>query len=268
VRKAAGMRGTNISILISAVALLVALPVASQAQFTPNAANNDTQLADHASAQTEVPPVSLLAAERVGDQFMDQGRYHAALDVYSGVPSPSAKLWARMGIAYQFLFSFDGAVRCYKQALKLEPNNARNLNNLATVLDQQGKHREAERLYRKAITLAPNSATYIKNLGTNLLAQHEFQKGSEEYKRALALDPHVLDSQSNPAMILPKAENAETNYARARSCAEARATECAVTYLRKALQEDSATRSRVTKDREFEAVLNDPALQQLLSEQK
>jgi len=268
VRNTASMRGLHSSILISALALLVALQVASPAQSIPNTRNNGTLLTDQSSPQTEVPSVSLLAAERVGDLFMAQGRYQAALEVYSGVPSPSAKLWARMGNAYQFLFSFDGAVHCYRQALKLEPNNARTLNNLATVLDQQGKHRDAERLYRKAINLAPDSAIYIKNLATNLLAQHEFQKGSEEYMKALALDPHVLDSQSNPAMILPKAENAETNYARARSCAEAGATECAVAYLRKALQEDSATRRRVAKDREFEAVLNDPALKQLLSEQK
>jgi len=108
----------------------------------------------------------------------------------------------------------------------------------------------------------------MKNLGTNLLAQHEFQKGSEEYKKALALDPHVMDDRKNPAMILPKAENDETNYARARSCAEAGAIECAVAYLRKALQEGSATRSRIASDKEFEAVLTNPAIQLLLSEQK
>lgn len=46
---------------------------------------------------------TLLAAERVGNQFMAQGRYQAALEVYSGVPPPTAKLWTRMGVAYQFL---------------------------------------------------------------------------------------------------------------------------------------------------------------------
>ncbi|HEX4758470.1 MAG TPA: tetratricopeptide repeat protein [Terracidiphilus sp.] len=210
----------------------------------------------------------MLAAEQLGDQFMVQHRFQAALEIYSGVPSPSPKLWARMGVAYQMLFSFDRAVQCYKQALKLEPNNPRDMNDLATVLDQQGKHREAEQFYRKAIILAPDSAIYLKNLGTNLLAQHESQKGSEAYKKALTLDPNVLDNYSNPVMILPRAENAETNYARARSCAEAGLTECAVTYLRKALQEGSATRKRVAADREFEAMLDDPALQQLLSDQK
>lgn len=69
-------------------------------------------------------------------------------------------------------------------------------------------------------------------------------------------------------MILSKGENGETNFARARICAETGATECAVAYLRKALQEGSATRSRIASDKEFAAVLKDPALQQLLSEQK
>lgn len=262
------MRSLNSAIYRLAVALFVALPIASQAQFTPNPSTKHTLPPNRESALAEAPSISLLMAERTGDQLMAQGRYQAALDVYSAVPSPSAKLWARMGISYQFLFSFDGAVRCYKQALRLDPNNPRTINNLATVLDQQGKHQEAERLYRKAIELAPDSATYVKNLGTNLFAQHEFQRGSEEYRKALSLDPHVMDDHKNPAMILPKPENGESNYARARSCAEAGAIECAVTYLRKALQEGSATRSRIATDKEFEAVLTDPAVQQLLSEQK
>ena len=199
---------------------------------------------------------------------MAQRRYQAALEVYSRVQSPSAKLWARMGIAYQMLFGLDNAVLCYKEALRLEPDNPRDLNDLATALDLLGEHRQAESLYRRAISLAPDSAIYFKNLGTNLLAQNELQRGSEAYRQALALDPHVLDNHSDPAMILPPAENAETNYARARSCAQAGINDCALAYLRKALQEGSATAGRVAADNAFEALRNDPDLQQLVSKQK
>jgi len=268
VRNTAVMRCLNSSILHSALALLVALPVASQAQFTPNTKSGANQFAGSSPETVKALSMPLLVAERLGDQYMSQRRFHAALEAYAAVPSPTAKLWARMGVAYQMLFSFDSAVHCYKQALKLEPDNPRNMNNLATVFDQQGKHREAEQLYRKAIALTPDSPIYLKNLGTNLVAQHDPQKGSAEYQKALALDPHVLDNHSDPAMILPKAENADTNYARARSCAAAGATECAISYLRKALLEGSATRNKVAADRGFDAMLNDPALQQLLSEQK
>ena len=262
------MRGSNSWILLPALALLVAPPVASQNQLTPNPANRTNQPAISASAPAGVRPISLLAAEQLGDQFMAQRRYQAALEVYSRVRSPSAKLWVRMGIAYQLLFGLDSAVRCYKEAIKLEPDNPRDLNDLATALDQLGEHGQAELLYRKAISLAPDSAIYRKNLGTNLLAQSEFQEGSEVYRQALALDQHVLDNHSDPAMILPPAENAETNYARARSCAQAGITDCALAYLRKALQEGSATSGRVAADNAFEFLRNNPALLQLVSEQK
>ncbi len=199
---------------------------------------------------------------------MEQGHYSAALELFSRVQTPTAKLWARIGNAYQLLFSFDKAVSSYQKSLRLEPDNPRVMNNLAAALDQQGYHREAERLYRKAIDLKPDSATYLRNLGTNLLAQHKFQEGSDAYAKALALDPHILDNRSSAAMILSPATNAEINYARARSCAEAGMTECAISYLRKAIHEGAATRSRVTSDSEFEALLNDPEFQQLLSEQR
>jgi tetratricopeptide (TPR) repeat protein len=262
------MRGSNCLILLSALVVLVALPVASQSQLSPNPANRTSDPSAPALAAAAPPPISLLAAEQLGDQLMAQRRYHAALEVYSRVSVPSAKLWARMGVAYELLFGLDRAVECYQKALKLEPNNARDLNDLATALDQLGEHDQAERLYRRAIILNPDSAVYSKNLGTNLLAQHEFRKGLEAYRRALALDPHVLDDHNDPAMILPSAENAETNYARARSCAQAGITDCALDYLRKVLREGSVTAKAIASDSDFGALQNDPALRRLLDEQK
>ncbi len=262
------MRGSKYWILLPALALLVARPAASQEQLTSNTTETNPEPAQSVSVADEVRPVSLLAAEHLGDQLMDQGRYHAALDMFLRVQSPTAKLWARIGNAYQLLFSFDKAVSSYRKSLRLEPDNPRVINNLAAALDQQGYHKEAETLYRKAIELNPDSATYLRNLGTNLLTQHKFQEGSEIYGKALAIDPHILDNRSNAAMILSPNVNAEINYARARSCAEAGMTECALSYLRKAIHEGAANRNRVTSDREFDALLNNPDFQQLLSEQR
>jgi tetratricopeptide (TPR) repeat protein len=261
------MRGHRFWNLLPVLALLVALQAASQGQPTPNTQEVTPQPARSDSAPANARPVSLLAAEHLGDKLMDQGRYHAALDMYLRVESRTAKLWARIGNAYQLLFSFENAVSSYRESLRLEPDNARVMNNLAAALDQQGYHKNAELLYRKAIDLNPDSATYLRNLGTNLLAQHKFQEGSDAYGKALVIDPHILDNQSHAAMILSPAVNAEINYARARSCAEAGMTECAIMYLRKAIQEGAATRSRVTSDSDFQALLNDPDFKQFLAEQ-
>jgi tetratricopeptide (TPR) repeat protein len=207
-------------------------------------------------------------SEQLGNQLMEQGSYQAALDAYQLAPVRSAKLWSRMGIAYQLLFNFNDAVRCYKESIRLDPHNALFYNDLATAYDQLEDHRQAEQLYREAIRLDPHVAVYFKNLGTNLLAQHEFDNGSEAYRQALTIDPHILDFRNTPSMALPRKDNAETNYVRARSCAQAGLVDCAVAYLRKALDEGSATSKRIASDTRFQAVFNTPKVQRLLAEQR
>ncbi len=199
---------------------------------------------------------------------MIQHRYQAAIEAYQKIDAPSAKVWSTMGYAYQLLSDLNDAVRCYKQSIRIDPRDARIINNLATAYDQLGDHHRAERLYREAIDLGPGSAVYLKNLGTNLLAQHEVQKGSEAYRQALAIDPHVLDAKSALALALPLKDNAEANYAKARTCAQAGLIDCTVDYLRKALDEGSATPARITSDIQFASVRDNPEVQHLLTEQR
>jgi tetratricopeptide (TPR) repeat protein len=254
------------------VILLLVVPVASQTAVTPNAAFSSLASNTSAGAPADTDSATRVEAapEQLGDQLMEEHSYQAALEAYQRVPFPvrSARLWDSMGIAYQLLSDFGDAVRCYKASVELDPRNPRFYNNLATAYDQLENHREAERFYREAIRLYPHSAVYLKNLGTNLLAQHEFAKGSEAYRQALAIDPHILDYHDNPSMGLPRRDNAESNYVRAGSCAQASLIDCTVIYLRKALDEGSATPKRIASDSRFQAVLNAPEVQGLLTEQR
>jgi tetratricopeptide (TPR) repeat protein len=266
VRKLVEMRVFYRSIWLVGLALLVGLQLKSQAVFTSSSDSRKPLSSRSAGTAPVLQPVhlNLAAAEITGDSLMASHRYQAALELYQRVETPTAKLWSRMGIAYQNLLDIDDAVRCYRKSLDLDPNNPRVLNDLATAFDQFQDHRRAEELYRKAIRLDPKSAIYWKNLGTNLLAQHYSSEGAEVYEQALALDPHIFDDHGNPSMMLPVADNAETNYARASSCAKAGLKSCAIAYLSKAMNEGSATPKRVAADAQFDAMRNDPALQQLL----
>lgn len=261
------MRVSYCSIWILGLSLLVRVPAQSQSAFSSGADSPVPLVAPTPDKTALSQPVhlNLAAAEIAGDSMMAAHRYQAALEIYQGVQTPTAKLWSRMGIAYQNLLDLDDAVRCYKKSLDLEPDNPRVLNDLATTYDQMQSHRRAEELYRKAIRLDPKSAVYLKNLGTNLMAQHDSERASGVYEQALALDPHIFDNQGNPSMILPIADHAETNYARARSCAQAGQKTCALTYLAKALNEGSASAKRVAGDALFDPIRKDPAIRQLLS---
>jgi tetratricopeptide (TPR) repeat protein len=252
------------------VVFLLALPVKSQTNLTPKAALAPLDSNAAASAANDAPNATQLESdfEQLGNQLLKQRSYQAALEAYQLVPARSARLWSRMGVAYQLLLDYHDAVRCYRESIKLDPHNARFYNDLATAYDQLEDHRQAEQLYREAIGLDPHSAIYFKNLGTNLLAQHEFAKGSEAYRQALSIDPHILDFRDAPSMALPRKDNAETNYVRARSCAQVGLVDCTAVYLRKALDEGSATPKEVVSDSRFQAVLNTPQVQRLIAEQR
>ena len=257
-------------ICIAVVALFGSISVLSQETLNQNletALSVSPDLSVSALAPQRAH-AAIVEVEKTGDWLMSQHRYQTALETYQSALTPSAKLWSRIGIAYQSLLDPNDAVRCYKESLKLEPENPRVLNDMATAYDQLGDHRQAERLYRKAIQLVPTSAIYFKNLGTNLLAQHKFDRGSEAYAHALSLDSTIFDKSNNLLMVLPAGDNAEANYARARSCAQAGQKDCALAYLTKALNEGSASPQRIAADGQFNALRNDPALQYLLNKSR
>src|ERR1700690_117193 len=101
------MRNPNCPFFVSIFALCLAIPAASTAQLNANSAGGSFRPAAAGSISAAARPVSLFAAEQLGDELMAQHRYQAALEIYSRVAAPSAMLWARMGVAYQMLLGFD-----------------------------------------------------------------------------------------------------------------------------------------------------------------
>lgn len=199
---------------------------------------------------------------------MARQAYQAAIRDYAAVTQPSAALWNKMGIAYQMLFDINDSAQCYKEALKLEPGNFRALNNLATVQDALHDFGAAERNYKRALRLDPRDAQILKNLGTNLLMQHEYGRGSDAYAEALAINPHVFDPSTGPSIDepAPKIEHGTESYFQAETCARARLTDCAISHLRAAFSEGSATFKRVVNDYDFASLQGNPEFDRLLAE--
>ena len=174
-----------------------------------------------------------------------------------------------MGIAYQMMFNSRDATRCYRESLKLDPGNPDVLNNLGTIYASQKQYGQADRMYRKALKLDPRSAITLKNLGTNYLAQHKYNKGWQAYQKALAIDPQIFTAHTSPSVENPSdvQERGAMNYYMAAGCARAGYADCAVQYLRLALDEGFTTRKKVLIDSEFASLRSNPAFQQLLAEQ-
>ena len=58
------------------------------------------------------------------------------------------------------------------------------------------------------------------------------------------------------------------NYYMAAGCASAGYTDCALEYLRRALDEGFVTRKKIASDSEFATLRSNPAFQQLIAEQR
>jgi tetratricopeptide (TPR) repeat protein len=209
-------------------------------------------------------------AEEVGDALMSHQRYQAAIEAYKKAPKDSADVWNKMGISHQMMFNAVEASRCYQISLRLNAKNSRVMNNLGTIYDSLKQYSNAERMYRKALKLEPNSALIYKNLGTNLLAQHKHKKGWEAYKAALQLDPQIFQNNSSPRVQNPASveDRGAMNFYMAKGCVRAGMNDCAIDYLRMALNEGFTNPKKIQADEEFAGLRNVPAFQQLLAAQR
>ena len=258
---------TALSAFLSSVFLL-ALPLA-QAQVPSSAAppppSKFAPSTNQATTVSPQPPAQP-TAEQLADALVVRQRYQAAIHAYMKAP-PTAAVWNKMGIAYQMMFNLKEAQRCYKESLKLDSRNPNVLNNLGTVYDSLKDYRQAERYYRKALKYEPNSAVVLKNLGTNLLTQHKYSRGWEEYKRALASDPEIFEDRNGPQVQNPTSieQRGAMNYYMAMGCARARQTECALQYLRMAINEGFITPKKAASDVAFESLRDNPDFKQLLA---
>lgn len=228
----------------------------------PAATSTSSQLATTASRQP--------TDEEIGDSLTAHQHYQAAIAAYAKAPEMTAGIWNKMGIDYQMMFNSKDASRCYKESLKLDPRDSQVLNNLGTVYASLKDYGSADHLYRKALKIDPHSALILKNLGTNLLAQHKYDRGWAAYQQALAIDPHIFSDNGSPSVEDPSSVQARgaMNYYMAAGCARAGYADCALQYLRMALDEGFTTRKKVANDSEFASLHDNPDFKKLLEEQQ
>jgi putative PEP-CTERM system TPR-repeat lipoprotein len=96
-----------------------------------------------------------------------------------------------------------GAVSAYRAALVIEPDNVVALNNLAWMLNEQGKA-EARELAERAYRLAPLNPSIVDTLGTVLVAQGDAQRGIAMLRMAVNLSSSDPRLRLNLARALAK----------------------------------------------------------------
>jgi Flp pilus assembly protein TadD len=93
---------------------------------------------------------------------------------------------------------YEKAVRYYKKALVLKPNDTLILHNLAINLLHDGKLSEAIARFRKALQYKPNDPKTLRHLGFAFAESGQYDNAMTFYTKALKTDPH--DAQTHKWM--------------------------------------------------------------------
>jgi len=100
--------------------------------------------------------------------------------------------------------NFCDAERRLRDALQLAPTNVSILTNLAVVLQQQGKRREAREHAEKAIAVQPDNVEALLVLADARMGEQEFNAALDAYDRIIMLDPNIAQVHNNRGITLEK----------------------------------------------------------------
>jgi tetratricopeptide (TPR) repeat protein len=260
----------------SAVAFLLvavlgsAFPVASDAQ-SPLA----VPASSFRASSSSVPPLAapapmpVISPEVRGDIYMARKMYREAIDMYREGPPDSPVLVNKIGIAFHQMLLLDLAKKNYERSIKLDHEYSEAINNLGTIYYSKKNYRRAISYYKRALRYSPPSASIYSNLGTAYFGRKDYKDATEWYQRAMQLDPDVFEHHNTFGTLMMERtveERATFHLYLAKMYAKSGASERALIYLRKALEEGIKDRQKIPDMPEFAGLKTDPAFKQLLTD--
>ncbi|MEQ1515321.1 MAG: tetratricopeptide repeat protein [Usitatibacteraceae bacterium] len=95
-----------------------------------------------------------------------------------------------LGVVYRRRGNPAAAEQVFNYALARDPGNIQIMSNLAMVLNDQGRAREAQALTAKVEQREPFAPFYFFNIGTEAMKAGDYKKARDMFMRELARDPY------------------------------------------------------------------------------
>ncbi len=218
------------------------------------------------------PAERQISGEELGDLYMARKQYREATEQYRSLSEQNprnAVYLNKLGIALHQQTALSAAMKFYERAVKVNPKYADAENNIGTIWYQRKKYSKAVRAYQKAIKMRDDMPVLYSNLGYAYFSQGKYDESITAFRTALAKDPQFFErGSSRTGSILQDRsvpDRGRFYFLLAKSFAEAGNLDRAIFYLRKSKEEGYAQLNEVKKDPAFAAVLQDPAVIDLLA---
>jgi tetratricopeptide (TPR) repeat protein len=118
------------------------------------------------------------------------------------VGEKSAASWTNKGDSLAALGRSEEALRCFDQALAIDPRDAAAWNNKGIALSNLGRREEALGCYDQALAIDPRHASAWSNKGLELGALGRREEAINCYDQALAIDPRNAQVWYNKGLAL------------------------------------------------------------------
>ena len=90
-----------------------------------------------------------------------------------------------------------GAIKLFREAIKLNPNNAYAYYGRGTAYDELKQHERAIQDFNKAIELNPNYDYAYNNRGVAYKNLGQYEQAIQDYNKAIELNPNLAEAYSN-----------------------------------------------------------------------
>jgi tetratricopeptide (TPR) repeat protein len=213
-----------------------------------------------------------LTDEQLGDLYMVRKDYRNAATLYKKLSDKDPRnpvYLNKLGIALHQQAALGMALKYYERASKADPLYADAQNNIGTIWYQRKRYNKAIRAYQKAISIRNDMAVLYSNLAYAYFGDKKYEQAISSFRQALSLDPQLFEHNSSRSGSLLQdrsvGDRGRFYYLLAKSYAEAGNLERCVIYLRKAKDEGYKELAQAKTDPSFAAVLQDPAIQEVLA---
>jgi tetratricopeptide (TPR) repeat protein len=151
----------------------------------------------HYREALKLDPANLAARINLAENLLHFGHYEDAsdeLEIALRIGPNEPLVWINLGYCAYCTGLLDKAVKCYEQALRLEPENARTRTALADVLRRLGRSADAIKDLERARRDAMGDRALEAEIAFKLAAIHEFERrygdAVKEYQTHIDLGGH------------------------------------------------------------------------------